>query len=90
LVFHVTDDGRLRAFSPDKGQKLFEVETGHAGTGPPITYELNGKQYIAFVGGTGLVSRSTAVPTNEKIPNPPLLFVFTLDGHGELPKPATP
>jgi hypothetical protein len=29
-------------------------------------------------------------PNNEKIDNPPMMFVFALDGKAELPKPAPP
>jgi quinohemoprotein ethanol dehydrogenase len=58
LVFQVVPDGRLVAYSADKGDKLFEVQTGlRAGMGPPITYMLDGKQYITFMGGTGPLPR---------------------------------
>jgi quinohemoprotein ethanol dehydrogenase len=54
LVFQVINDGRLLAYSADKGQKLFEVQTGlRGGMGPPITFMLDGKQYVALAGGTG-------------------------------------
>src|SRR5262249_11539466 len=54
LVFQVMPDGRLVAYSADKGQKLLDVQTGlRGGMGPPITYMLDGKQYVAFMGGTG-------------------------------------
>ena len=54
LVFQVIPDGRLVAYSADKGDKLFEVQTGlRGGMGPPITYELDGKQYVSVMGGTG-------------------------------------
>src|SRR5262245_57852676 len=57
LVFQVIPDGRLVVYSADKGEKLYEVQTGlRGGMGPPITYMLDGKQYIAFMGGTGAVS----------------------------------
>ena len=49
-------DGRLVAYSADKGEKLLEVQTGlRGGMGPPITYELDGKQYVTVAGGTGTV-----------------------------------
>ncbi len=87
LVFHVVNDGTFRAFSADKGEKLFEVQTGRTGMAPPITYEAGGKQYVAFLGGMG---RQTNVPgaTDAKVDYPPLLFVFALDGKAELPKAA--
>ncbi len=57
LVIHVVPDGRLVAYSADKGEKLLDVQTGlRGGMGPPITYELDGKQYITLAGGTGAVN----------------------------------
>ena len=56
LVFQVIPDGRLMAYSADKGEKLLEVQTGlRGGMGPPITYQLDGKQYVSLMGGTGPV-----------------------------------
>ncbi|MBZ5580196.1 MAG: PQQ-dependent dehydrogenase, methanol/ethanol family [Acidobacteriia bacterium] len=54
LVFQVIPDGRLVAYSADKGDKLLDVQTGlRGGMGPPVTYELDGKQYVSILGGTG-------------------------------------
>jgi quinohemoprotein ethanol dehydrogenase len=89
LVFHVANDGFFRVYSADKGEKLYEIQTGRTGMAPPITYEAGGKQYVAFMGGLG---RPAAVlgPNDDKVENPPMLFVFGLDGKAELPKPAPP
>jgi PQQ-dependent dehydrogenase (methanol/ethanol family) len=54
LVFQVVPDGHLVAYSADKGEKLLDINTGlRGGMGPPITYMLDGKQYVAVAGGTG-------------------------------------
>src|SRR5206468_4533222 len=54
LVFQVVPDGRLVAYSADKGVKLFDLQTGQrGGMGPPMTYMLDGKQYITLMGGQG-------------------------------------
>jgi len=54
LVFQVVPDGRLVAYTADKGDKVLEVQTGlRGGMGPPITYLLDGKQYVALAGGSG-------------------------------------
>jgi hypothetical protein len=54
LVFQVIPDGRLVAYTADKGEKLLDVQTGlRGGMGPPITYMLDGKQYVALAGGSG-------------------------------------
>jgi quinohemoprotein ethanol dehydrogenase len=56
---------------------------------PPITYEVDGTQYVAFQGGLGRPAQ-TVGPNDAKIDNPPMMFVFALDGKAELPKPAPP
>ena len=45
---------------------------------PPITYEVDGKQYVAFQGGLGRPA-TTVGATNDKVDHPPMLFVFALD-----------
>ena len=89
LVFQVINDGRFRAVTADKGEILYEIKTGRTGMAPPITYEVDGKQYVAFQGGLGRLA--TIVGANDaKVDNPPIMFVFALDGTAELPKAAPP
>jgi PQQ-dependent dehydrogenase (methanol/ethanol family) len=58
LVIQVIPDGRMVVYSADKGDKLYEVQTGlRGGMGPPITYQVDDKQYVSFMGGTGPVQR---------------------------------
>jgi PQQ-dependent dehydrogenase (methanol/ethanol family) len=54
LVFHILTDGRLLAYTADKGEKLLEVSAGGRGAGPPITYQLDGRQFIAYIGNPPL------------------------------------
>jgi hypothetical protein len=64
LVFQVTNDGRLLAYSADKGEKLLEIKTDlGGGMGPPITWQLDGKQYVTLAGGLGKV-----VPRYQDVP----------------------
>jgi hypothetical protein len=59
-----------------KGEKLPEIQTGlRGGTGPPITYQIAGKQYVWVMGGTG---PAPAPPANP--PMLPKLLAFVLDG----------
>jgi quinohemoprotein ethanol dehydrogenase len=84
LVFQTINDGRFRAIRADNGEILYEVKTGRTGMGPPITYEVDGKQYVAFRGGLGRAA--TIVEQNDaKVDYPPILFVFALDGNAEMP-----
>jgi quinohemoprotein ethanol dehydrogenase len=86
LVIQVIPDGRLVAYSADKGEKLLDVQTGlRGGMGPPITYMLDGKQYIALMGGTGVVIARSAEPGAAPPPPTaqtvtPKLMTFVLDG----------
>jgi len=89
LVFQTINDGRFRAVSADKGEVLFEIKTGRTGMAPPITYEVDGKQYVAFGGGLGRAATIVA-PNNAPVDNPPIMFVFALDGKAEMPTPAPP
>jgi PQQ-dependent dehydrogenase (methanol/ethanol family) len=95
LVIQTTPQGRLLAYTADKGEKLLDLESGqNAGIGPPITYMLDGKQYVAFMGGRGIVVGGFNLPppppevtTAATAPPPPpsstavmpRLYVYTLD-----------
>jgi quinohemoprotein ethanol dehydrogenase len=54
LVFQTLSNGRLKAFTADKGESLLDVALPvTSGVGPPMTYMFEGKQYIAVMGGSG-------------------------------------
>jgi quinohemoprotein ethanol dehydrogenase len=89
IVFQTINDGRFRAIRADNGEILYEIKTGRTGMAPPITYEVDGKQYVAFGGGLGRAATVVA-PNNAKVENPPIMFVFTLDGKAEMPAAAPP
>ncbi|HLI83004.1 MAG TPA: PQQ-dependent dehydrogenase, methanol/ethanol family [Bryobacteraceae bacterium] len=89
LVFQVTNDGRLLAYSADKGEKLLEIHTNRFGAGPPITYMVDGKQYVAFVAGTGRPPQAEG-PTDAKVDGAPMLFAFEVGGTAALPAPPPP
>jgi quinohemoprotein ethanol dehydrogenase len=89
ITFQTINDGRFRAVTADKGEILYEVQVGRTGMAPPITYESNGKQYVAFIGGLGQPANVNG-PNDAKVDNPPMMFVFAIDGKAELPKPAPP
>src|SRR2546422_7208452 len=67
-------------FSADNGEKLLKVQTGaRGGMGPPVTYMLDGKQYVALLGGTGVVIGGFGPPAGNTTPLNPRLFVYALD-----------
>ena len=92
LVFQVIPDGRFVAYNANKGEKLLEIQSGlRGGMGPPITYMLDGKQYVSFLGGLGTLPPPlpNAPPPPGTVPNgptvPPKLLTFVLDGKTPLP-----
>ncbi len=89
LIFQVINDGRFRAVTADKGEILYEIKTGRTGMAPPVTYEVDGKQYVVFQGGLGRPA-TTVGPNDATVDNPPVMFAFALDGSAELPAPAPP
>jgi quinoprotein glucose dehydrogenase len=49
LVFCAgTKDNKIRAFDAATGDELWAAKLPRRGSGPPMTYELNGRQYIAL------------------------------------------
>jgi len=58
LVIQTLGNGRMKAFTADKGEQLLDIALPvSSGVGPPMTYMLDGKQYIAVMGGTGAQGR---------------------------------
>jgi len=48
-----TRDGRIRAFDRKTGKVLWEYQLPACGFATPITYEVDGKQYVAIAAGGG-------------------------------------
>jgi PQQ-dependent dehydrogenase (methanol/ethanol family) len=54
LVIQTLSNGHMKAFTADKGEQLLDITLPlGSGVGPPMTYMLDGKQYIAVMAGTG-------------------------------------
>jgi hypothetical protein len=90
LVFQSLGNGRLRALTADKGEQLMETATGQTGgMGPPITYMVDGKQYVAVAGGQGIGGGGRGANANPPA-NPilPRVYVYVLDGNA--PNPTAP
>ncbi|HEX5107448.1 MAG TPA: PQQ-dependent dehydrogenase, methanol/ethanol family [Vicinamibacterales bacterium] len=87
LVFQSLSNGRLVAYSADSGEKLLELDTGlRSGMGPPITYRLDGRQFVAVLGGVGEFFTS---PGNPNAPPTPKLITFALAERYAVPRAAT-
>jgi quinohemoprotein ethanol dehydrogenase len=72
LVFAASNGGDFEAFSADTGAKLWSVKL-EAGFANPVTYMLDGKQYVSVLAGRRGKGR---------------LYTFTLDGNVAVPAPA--
>jgi quinohemoprotein ethanol dehydrogenase len=78
LVFVPGSDGKLIALNAETGDRLWDSQLV-AGIATPISYELDGKQYVAVVAGRGGNPQATR------------LYAFVLDGKAEMPAaPAAP
>ena len=53
LVFQGTAGGRFVAYSADKGEKLWESDAQTAVLAGPISYAVDGEQYVAVMVGSG-------------------------------------
>ncbi|MCI5038681.1 MAG: PQQ-dependent dehydrogenase, methanol/ethanol family [Donghicola eburneus] len=53
LVFTGSLTGEFEAFNAETGDKLWEFNTGSGIIGQPMTWEMDGKQYVTVVNGLG-------------------------------------
>jgi glucose dehydrogenase len=83
LVFQSINDGRLVVYNATSGDKVFELNTGLRGMGPPITYQLDGKQYVALMAGTGIAVAGENGSGDGRARVTPKLMTFVLDGTRE-------
>src|SRR5690606_38908276 len=51
LVFHGTSSGWFKALNAKTGKELWQFNTGSGISQGPVTYMLDGKQYVAVVSG---------------------------------------
>jgi quinohemoprotein ethanol dehydrogenase len=89
LVMQGGLDGKLRVFKDTDGTLLKEIEVGTAMIAAPMTYSVDGVQYIAILAGSGGGGWSSWLPQNIafKKGNANRILAFKLDG-GVTPVPA--
>jgi quinohemoprotein ethanol dehydrogenase len=92
LVFEGRADGRFVAYHAENGDPLWSVELGLGISAPPVTYSVDGKQYISLLvgwGGAGAIAGSHAAQHGWKYKaHPRRLYTFALDG--SVPVPFSP
>jgi len=65
LVFLALLDGTIAAFDDASLEQLWSINVGSGFSAPPMTFAVNGKQYVAIVSGPSPVSRGRLVNTPE-------------------------
>ena len=80
LVFQGTADGRLVAYSADKGEKLWEFSVRTGVIASPVTYELDGVQYVSIMAGWGGAFPLTGGDGKGTSPAAGRLLTFVLNG----------
>jgi alcohol dehydrogenase (cytochrome c)/quinohemoprotein ethanol dehydrogenase len=90
LVLQGRADGLLRAYRATDGEVLWEFqhETGMAAA--PITYSVEGTQYIAVLSGWGGPEVLLNTPLGVGSVGPARILTFALDGSATLPEPRPP
>ncbi|MES2606893.1 MAG: PQQ-binding-like beta-propeller repeat protein, partial [Pseudomonadota bacterium] len=74
--------GEFRAYNTETGEKVWSFDTQTGMVAAPITFELDGKQYVAASVGINAAG-------NYYAPNYSRLLVFALDGKAVLPEAVT-
>jgi mono/diheme cytochrome c family protein len=88
LVFQGTSDGELVAYDAKTGERKWSKDLQTGIVAAPITYNINGKQYVTVVAGyggvfaiqAGLPPKYSGGPINARI------VTFSLDGDIQLPE----
>jgi quinohemoprotein ethanol dehydrogenase len=91
LVFQGQGTGEFDAYSADRGQRLWSIQTGSAIDSVPVTYMVGKDQYVLMPVGLGSASRlfgpvSTMATPESKL-GPSRLLAFRLGGAMPFPYP---
>ena len=80
LIFLGLTHGTVAAFDDTTLEQLWKTNLGAGFNAPPMTFEVNGKQYVAIASGLGAAARSTIAKTPELKDqrNATVLYVFGL------------
>jgi quinohemoprotein ethanol dehydrogenase len=94
-VFQGTAEGDLVAYAAESGKELWRQFMGSGIAAPPITYQINGRQYVALLVGWGSAAAISGLKSVEALgwsygTHPRRLVVFSLDGRQEMPSSPPP
>jgi quinohemoprotein ethanol dehydrogenase len=85
LVFQGRADGKVQAYRATDGKLLWEFDAGIGIMAPPMTYQMDGTQYIAVLAGWGGPEVLGNRATGKGKVAPGKLLVFSLVGTAKLP-----
>ncbi len=83
LVFQGTADGRLVAYDAASGEKLWDAPLGNGVVAAPMTYEIDGKQYVSIAVGWGGVFGETHHAADHTAPG--TVYTFAIGGDAKFP-----
>ena len=83
LVFQGTADGRLVAYDAANGTKLWDAALGGGVVAAPMTYEIDGKQYVSIAVGWGGVFGQTQRATDHESAG--IVYTFAIGGDAKYP-----
>jgi alcohol dehydrogenase (cytochrome c)/quinohemoprotein ethanol dehydrogenase len=89
LVFQGSAAGNFAAFSTEDGSELWSMPVQTGVVAAPMTYEIDGEQYVAVLAGWGGVwsmAPGLLASTSGVLPNISRLLVFKIGGTAELPE----
>jgi alcohol dehydrogenase (cytochrome c) len=80
LVFTGFTDGTFVAYDDTTLEPLWKINVGTGFNAPPMTFEVDGKQYVAILSGLSPITkrRHTHTPELREMRNQTMLFVFGL------------
>ncbi|HJP03604.1 MAG: PQQ-dependent dehydrogenase, methanol/ethanol family [Gammaproteobacteria bacterium] len=92
LVFQGLGSGDFAAFAADTGEKLWKFNNGTTTLAGPVSYAVDGEQYVAVLAGRGGGSGLVGGPTAKRwqgVVNENRVLAFRLNGEAKLPPPRT-
>jgi quinohemoprotein ethanol dehydrogenase len=87
LVFQGTADGNFSAYNAMTGEQLWRQNVGMGIIAAPVSYSVNGKQYVSILAGYGGSAAiwGNLMNTGWKYKGPRRLLTFVLDGKVAMP-----
>lgn len=83
VVFQGTADASFKAFDAKSGKELWKTPVGNGIIAAPVTYEVDGKQYVSIAVGWGGVYGQTARHTDRNAKG--TVYTFVTDGKAKMP-----